>query len=131
MRLLLDTHVALWAVAKTGALTEAVRNMIADPVNEVWVSAVSVWEIAIKHARGRGRPTDLGVSAAQALELFVGAGYALLDIKPGHAVAVETLPLIHGDPFDRLLVAQALTEPLRLITHDSTMERYSDAFVYF
>jgi PIN domain nuclease of toxin-antitoxin system len=69
------------------------------------------------------------LSAAEAVGYFRAAGYVLLDISADHAAAVETLPLIHADPFDRLIVAQALTEPLRLITHDDTVARYSDSIM--
>ena len=70
------------------------------------------------------------LSAAEAAGYFRAAGYVLLDISADHAAAVETLPLIHADPFDRLIVAQALTEPLRLITHDDTVARYSDSIMW-
>ncbi|MEO7026749.1 MAG: type II toxin-antitoxin system VapC family toxin [Caulobacteraceae bacterium] len=131
MRLLLDTHVALWAVAMTRALPAEVQAVIADAENEVWVSAVTIWEIAIKHALGRGRSSDLSMSASEALQLYQNAGYRLLSVSPEHAVAVESLPPIHGDPFDRILVAQALTEPLRLITHDAKVAAYGGAIIHF
>lgn len=121
MNLLLDTHVALWAIADSPALPAAGRALIADPGNEVWVSAVSVWEIAIKHALGRG---DMPVSGEEALQWFGEAGYRLLSITPAHAAAVGALPPHHQDPFDRLLVAQARAEPLRLVTHDAAVARY-------
>jgi len=129
--LLLDTHVALWAVAKVSGLTSGIQTLIADPDNEVWVSTVSLWEIAIKHVLQRGRASGIPVSASQALELFRDAGYRLLSVSPDHAIAVEALAPLHGDPFDRMLVAQALTEPLRLLTHDSKIASYSDTIVYF
>jgi PIN domain nuclease of toxin-antitoxin system len=124
MRLLLDTHIALWALADDPRLPPRARELIADEDNAIHVSTASVWEIAIKHTLQRG---DMPVSAAQALRWFRSAGYLLLDVKPEHAVAVEKLPLLHTDPFDRLLVAQALAEPLRLLTHDPAVARYSNA----
>jgi PIN domain nuclease of toxin-antitoxin system len=124
MRLLLDTHIALWALADDPRLPPRARELIADEDNAIHVSTASVWEIAIKHTFQRG---DMPVSAAQALRWFRSAGYLLLDVKPEHAVAVEKLPLLHTDPFDRLLVAQALAEPLRLLTHDPAVARYSNA----
>lgn len=123
MNLLLDTHVALWAIADSPRLSAAARTLIDAPRNTVWVSAVSVWEIAIKHSLGRG---DMPISGAEALAYFEQAGYRLLSIEPEHAAAVEGLAPHHADPFDRLLVAQALCEPLRLLTHDATVARYSD-----
>jgi PIN domain nuclease of toxin-antitoxin system len=126
VRLLLDTHVALWAIVDDPRLPRAAREMIAAPSNTVVVSAVTVWEVAIKHALAR---EDMPVSGAQALRWFRAAGYVLLDVTPEHAAGVETLPRIHADPFDRLLVSQALAEPLRLVTHDATVARYSDTIV--
>lgn len=126
MRLLLDTHVALWAITDDGRLQPAARALIQAPANVVVISAVSVWEIAIKHALGRG---DMPVSAADALRFFSAAGYLLLDVTAEHAAEVERLAPIHADPFDRLLVAQALSEPMRLMTHDATVARYSDTII--
>lgn len=123
MRLLLDTHVALWALSDDPRLSQRARALIADPANDVLVSAVSLWEIAIKHALGRG---DMPISGDQALDWFRQAGYALLPIAPDHAAAVEHLPDHHRDPFDRLLVAQAIAEPLRLLTRDPLVLRYGD-----
>lgn len=126
MRLLLDTHVALWAIADDSRLSAAARLLIETSTNEVLVSAVSVWEIAIKHALGRG---DMPISAAQALAFFQQAGFSLLAVSAAHAAAVEALPAIHADPFDRLLVAQAFHEPLRLLTHDVTVARYGGSII--
>lgn len=126
MRLLLDTHVALWAIADSPKLPAAGRELIAAAENEVLVSAASVWEIAIKHALGRG---DMPISGEVALGWFRQAGYRLLPIQPEHAARVEKLPPHHQDPFDRLLVAQALAEPLRLLTHDRQVAAYSDSVI--
>lgn len=126
MNLLLDTHIALWAIADHPNLTRPARDWIAAPRNTVWVSVVSLWEIAIKHSLGRG---DMPVSAREALDYFQRAGYRILPIEPEHALAVESLAPHHQDPFDRLLVAQALTEPMRLLTHDANVARYSDTIV--
>lgn len=126
MRLLLDTHVALWAIVDDPRLPRVARELIAAPSNTVVVSAVTVWEVAIKHALAR---EDMPISGAQALRWFRSAGYVLLDLTPEHAAGVESLPRIHADPFDRLLVSQALAEPLRLVTHDATVARYSDTIV--
>lgn len=123
MNLLLDTHVALWAIADDPRLSAQGRQLILDPKNQVIVSAATVWEIAIKHGLGKG---DMPLSGAEALSYFNQAGYQLLPITAQHAAAVEALPPIHRDPFDRLLAAQALIEPLRLVTHDATLARYSD-----
>src|ERR1019366_9976248 len=80
----------------------------------------------IKHALARGAPNDMPISGQEALGYFRDAGFALLDISPKHAAGVETLPPLHADPFDRLLIAQALMTPLRLLTHDARVAAYSD-----
>ncbi len=99
MRLLLDTQIALWALTDDVRLGETARALILDAGNEVFASAATLWEIAIKHALGRG---DMPVSGARAAELFHGAGFVELPVLGAHAVAVESLPAIHGDPFDRI-----------------------------
>ena len=125
MRVLLDTHIALWAVVGSKRLAPQARAAILD-ADEVFISAASIWEIAIKHRLGRG---DMPISSAQALRAFSDAGYALLNIRPEHAVAVERLAAIHNDPVDRMLVAQALEEPLTLITRDALVASYSQAIM--
>ncbi|HEY5070561.1 MAG TPA: type II toxin-antitoxin system VapC family toxin [Caulobacteraceae bacterium] len=131
MNLLLDTHVALWAIADARRLPPAISELIADPANEVSVSAVTIWEIAIKHALARGGAEDMPVSGRHALRYFQQAGYSLLGVSAEHAAMVEDLPRLHGDPFDRLLVAQAASQPLRLITHDPAVAANSDAIIAF
>jgi len=129
LRLLLDTHVALWSATQQSRIPFQVREMIADPANDVCVSVVSLWEIAIKSVLNRKGIGEMPVSAARADVIFHELDYRLLSIDAAHALAVEILPPIHGDPFDRLLVAQALTEPLRLITHDAALAAYSDTVI--
>lgn len=126
MNLLLDTHVALWAITDSPKLPKTARELIASPKSVVWVSAASVWEIAIKHALGRG---DMPVSGQDASRYFQESGYRFLPIEPEHAIAVEGFPAHHQDPFDRILVAQAMVEPMRLMTHDPMMARYNDSII--
>ncbi|WP_172600136.1 type II toxin-antitoxin system VapC family toxin [Sulfuricystis multivorans] len=126
MNLLLDTHVALWAITDSPKLPKKAREMIESPKSSVWISAATVWEIAIKHSLGRG---DMPVSSQDALRYFRESGYRFLPVEPEHAAAVEDLAAHHADPFDRILVAQALVEPMRLITHDPMMARYSDTII--
>ena len=123
MKLLLDSHVALWALINSPRLSDVVRDMIRDEKNDVYFSAATVWEIAIKHRLAR---KDMPVSGQEASEYFIEAGYIELPITAIHTVATEELPLHHSDPFDRILVAQAITEPLRLLTHDRPLLRYGD-----
>jgi len=83
-------------------------------------------EIAIKHSLGRG---DMPVSGQDALRYFRESGYRFLPVEPEHAAVIEDLPPHHADPFDRILIAQALTEPMRLMTHDATVARYSHTII--
>ncbi len=129
MRLLLDTHIALWSIADDPRLSVEARNLITEPANEILVSVASLWEIAIKHALSRLGRADMALSAQQAHQYFREAGYRMLGIGAAHAIAVEALPALHGDPFDRILVAQALTEPARLVTHDTKVAAYSDTII--
>jgi PIN domain nuclease of toxin-antitoxin system len=123
MNLLLDTHIALWAITDSPELSKAARDLILAPRATVWVSAASVWEIAIKHRLGRG---DMPISGADAISHFRAAGYRLLPIEAEHCAATETLPPHHQDPFDRLLAAQAQVEPMRLLTRDPLLALYGD-----
>lgn len=126
MNLLLDTHVALWAITDNPKLSKKARELIASPKTNVWISTASIWEITIKHSLGRG---DMPVSGKDALRFFSESGYRRLPIEPEHAVAVEDLPAHHNDPFDRILIAQALVEPMRLMTHDRIVALYSDTII--
>jgi PIN domain nuclease of toxin-antitoxin system len=121
VRLLLDTQIALWTLTDSPRLSSAARELIGAADNEVFFSAATVWEIAIKHARAR---KDMPVSGVEAARLFAEAGFEELPITSAHAAATEALPAHHADPFDRILVAQSLVEPLRLLTHDRLLTRY-------
>ena len=126
MNLLLDTHVALWAITDSPKLSREARDLIQSPKTTVWISAASLWKIAIKHGLGRG---DIPVSGQDALRYFQESGYRFLPIEPEHAIAVEGLAAHHQDPIDRILVAQALVEPMRLMTHDPLVALYSDTII--
>jgi PIN domain nuclease of toxin-antitoxin system len=123
MRLLLDTHVALWAIADSKRLSKAARAMMLD-ASEVYVSAASVWEIAIKHALGK-----VSVDADAFASATRDSGFLSLSITDKHAAGVQVLPPHHADPFDRLLIAQAIAEPLRLLTADAQFDAYSELVV--
>ena len=120
MNLLLDTHIALWAITGSGRLPKRALKAIEDPSAQAWVSVVSLWEIAIKHSRKR-----LAVSAEEAVSVFQDSGFRILSLEPAHTVTLESLPSHHQDPFDRMLVAQAISEPMRLVTADSVLVQYS------
>jgi len=126
LNLLLDTRVALWAITDDPRLPKSASELIQSPRTIVWVSAVSIWEISIKFSLGKG---DMPMSGKSALGYFQEAGYRLLAIEAEHTIAIEQLQQIHHDPFDRLLVAQALQEPMRLMTHNATVARYSDTII--
>jgi len=118
-RILLDTHLLLWAVADPRKLPSGARNRI--DAAEVYVSAVSIWEVSIKAALGK-----LSADPAELLAELEPAGFILLPVSGEHAAAVARLPAVHTDPFDRMLVAQAKTEPLLLLTNDSILAGYGD-----
>jgi len=118
-RLLLDTHLLLWAVSAPHKLAAAARKRI--DACEVFVSAASIWEVSIKAALGK-----LAADPAELLAEIEPAGFTLLPITGEHAAAVAKLPAVHADPFDRMLVAQAKTEPLLLLTNDAVLAAYGD-----
>ena len=129
MRLLLDTHIVLWCLVDDPRLSDAARALMLDPEAEVCVSAASIWEIAIKHALARGRSDDMPISGEQGLQWCRRAGYTIVPVTGEHAAAVGTLPRLHSDPFDRILVAQALHEPMRLLTRDAAVKAYHDTII--
>ncbi|MBS0320429.1 MAG: type II toxin-antitoxin system VapC family toxin [Proteobacteria bacterium] len=120
MRLLLDTHVFLWSVAGSTSLKPRARALI-QQADAVYVSAASVWEIAIKAKLGKLR-ADLD-ALAQAID---ASGFIELPVTAAHAAGTARLPPIHKDPFDRVLVAQCLAEPLRLVTADPVLAAYGE-----
>jgi PIN domain nuclease of toxin-antitoxin system len=122
VRLLLDTHVAIWALTDRRRIPASILEQIGDPDDPVAVSAAAIWEIAIKHRLARtDRPP---FSGHEAIGHFEHAGFDLLAVSPAHAAFVERLPPIHNDPFDRLMLAQAVLENMQLVTYDSQLSRY-------
>lgn len=121
MRLLLDTHVALWAVSEPGALSGKARDAIVS-ADEVWLSVVSPWELVIKSALGRIELRGTVEEFCRELEREFGARSLPVDLR--HVLEVGRLPLIHGDPFDRLLIAQARVEVLAIVTRDRVFADY-------
>ena len=124
MRLLLDTHVVLWTLDDSPRLGRRARELMTARGAECFVSAVSFWEIAIKSALQR---RDFRVDAEELPEACQVAGMRLLPFSAAHAVRVARLPRHHADPFDRALIAQALSEPLLLLTRDAGLTRYGSA----
>jgi PIN domain nuclease of toxin-antitoxin system len=121
MKLLLDTHLLLWAAAEPDRLSAEVRSLIENPENELLFSAASLWEVAIK--RGLGRH-DFKADARLLRRGLLDNGYSELPIISDHIVAIESLPMLHKDPFDRVLVAQATVEGVTLLTTDSLVAQY-------
>jgi PIN domain nuclease of toxin-antitoxin system len=121
MRLLLDTHILLWAAVEPEKLTRSAISLIESPDNEILFSAVSLWEIAIKAARGRD---DFRVDVALLRRGLFDNGYSETGVTGEHAMALSSLPLLRKDPFDRMLVAQAMVEGLTLVTADPVIAEY-------
>ncbi|MDZ4840603.1 MAG: type II toxin-antitoxin system VapC family toxin [Hyphomicrobium aestuarii] len=126
MRLLLDTHIAVWAVVNDDRLTQKARSLI-ETEDDICVSIASVWEIAIKYSIGPRTAGTLPISGAEAHTCFVDAGFVLVPIEQKHIAKLEQLPWFHRDPFDRLLVATAMTSKRWLLTQDAALFAYSDS----
>ena len=124
MRLLLDTHILIWAATEPERLSRTASSLIEDVDNETVFSAVSLWEIAIK--RGRGRD-DFRIDPGLFRRNLFNNGYAELAMTGAHAAGIANLPPLHKDPFDRMLVAQAMIEGLTLVTADPAVAKYPGA----
>lgn len=121
MKLLLDTQILLWAAGQPERLSAAARKQLNNPQNELLFSAASLWEIAIKRSLGR---EDFRVEPRLLRRGLLDNGYIELPITGEHAVSIDSLPDLHKDPFDRILLAQALTEGVTLLTADAQLARY-------
>ncbi len=128
MRLLLDTHIALWSIIDDPKLSKSARDLLSDPETQPFISTVSIWEIGIKHRLAR-RSSDIPVSAPQALEWLERAGFTLLPVSGAHAIAAETTALSVADPFDRMLLAQAIAEGMPLVTHDARLAAHGEGVI--
>ena len=120
MRFLLDTHFLLWTAEESDRLPAEFIALVEDSANELYFSVASIWEVAIKVRRR----LNFDISAALLRRFLIENGYIELPVAGEHAAAVENLPSIHGDPFDRLLIAQARSEGLMLLTVDKTVAKY-------
>lgn len=119
MRILLDTHLFLWLAAGSPRLSKAARTSI-QQASAVFISSASLWEVAIKVRIGK-----LKADPAELLEEIRKCGFQELPVEGKHALPLAKLPMHHGDPFDRILIAQAMTEQLRFLTSDSNLSPYS------
>ena len=125
MNLLLDTHALLWAVSEPQRLAPRAAALIIDPGNSVYVSAVNTWEMVIKAGLGR-----LEAPFGELSRIFEATGFFELPVTIAHSLRVLELPALHRDPFDRLLVAQALEEGLTLVSRDSAVAAYGAPVVW-
>jgi PIN domain nuclease of toxin-antitoxin system len=121
VRLLSDTHILLWTTAESRRLSAAARALIGEPDNELTFSSVSLWEVAIKTGRRRD---DFRIDVSSLRRSLFDNNYAELAVTGAHVAALASLPPIHKDPFDRMLVAQAIVEGLTLVTSDPAVAKY-------
>jgi PIN domain nuclease of toxin-antitoxin system len=124
VKLLLDTHILLWAAGQPEKLSESTRILLTTPENSLFFSAASIWEIVIKLGLGR---EDFKVDPYRLRKMLVVHGYAELSITAEHALKVDSLPSLHKDPFDRLLLAQARAEGMLLLTGDASVSQYQES----
>jgi PIN domain nuclease of toxin-antitoxin system len=120
VRLLIDTHILIWALEGSTQLSPRAKELLLDPEHEHWVSAASIWEIAIKASI---RKLTLSRPLGDLEKGILAAGFRVLDISIRHAVAVSEIELHHNDPFDRMLLAQCEVETLRLVSADHALAR--------
>ena len=126
MKLLLDTHLILWAASSPERLSKKALGLLSDNENELFFSAANLWEITIKNGLGRA---DFKVDVSVLRRGLLDNGYNEIAINSQHAIAVSGLPDIHRDPFDRVLVAQAITEGITLLTADKLVAQYSGPII--
>lgn len=129
MKLLLDTHTLLWALTDPRQLSPRVRSLIADGRNDIGFSAAAILEIAVSRAAGRRNAPR--VPGERVADLARQAGYEMLPVTDAHAAAVETIAPSHSDPFDRLMLAQAQIEGMRLVTHDGALAAHDSRTILF
>lgn len=121
MKVLLDTHLLLWVAGSPKRLSKEARTILEDPLNELLFSAASLWEIAIKQGLDR---SDFQVDARVLRRGLLDNGYLELPINSAHAVSIASLPPLHKDPFDRIIIAQATVEGITLLTTDAMVAQY-------
>lgn len=126
MKLLLDTHILLWAAGWPERLSGSVRAMLKASENRLFFSAASIWEIVIKLGLGR---EDFKVDPYRLRKMLVAHGYTELPVTAEHALRIGTLPVLHKDPFDRLLLAQARAEGMQLVTADAVVSQYKESVI--
>ena len=126
MKCLLDTHIIIWAAVDVNRLSRKARSILENPENVLYFSPVSLWEISIKHAK---HPKQMAMTSERAKELALKMGFIELPVRSRHGVDIAKLPDIHGDPFDRMLVTQARSDGMLLISHDDKVIAYGESVV--
>lgn len=126
MKLLLDTHVLLWAAGAPEKLSDSARTLLTESESRLFFSAASIWEIVIKLGLGR---EDFTVDPHRLRKLLIVHGYTELSITAEHALRIDSLPPLHKDPFDRILLAQARAEGMHLLTSDAKVAQYQEAVI--
>jgi PIN domain nuclease of toxin-antitoxin system len=121
VNILLDTHILIWWATNDCQLTTQTKALISDPENNVFISSINIWEVAIKHGKG-----NLLLPPALLRNSALESGFEILSFQDTHAIQVSMLPPIHQDPFDRALIAQAFSEPMHLLTHDEIVAQYGN-----
>ena len=124
MRLLLDTHILLWRLTGSDRLPGSAVAMMDEPATELLASTISIWEVAVKWSLRKGSPDDMPLSGSDFAAALDAAGIEVLRVQPAHAAALDDLPLLHRDPFDRFLLATARHEGLQLFTRDTALAAY-------
>jgi len=126
MKCLLDTHIILWAAFDSKRLSGKARELLETSENALYFSPVSLWEISIKHAK---HPDMMPVTAERVKEAALKMGLIELPVRSRHGIDIAALPDIHGDPFDRMLVTQARSDGMSLVTHDARIAAYGEAII--
>jgi PIN domain nuclease of toxin-antitoxin system len=126
MKYLLDTHIILWAATDVKRLSRKAKTILEDMANVLYFSPISLWEISVKHAK---HPDQMAITSEQARELAVKMGFIELPVRSRHGVDIANLPDIHNDPFDRMLITQARSDGLKLVSHDHKVAAYGEAIV--
>lgn len=127
MNLLLDTQIVVWTMTRPESLPRKAWDLLSNPENALCFSAATIWEIAVKNSQGR---PDFKISADELREELLAGGCAELPINGIHAARVAELPALHKDPFDRILLAQAICEEMELLTSDAVLGRYPGPVIY-
>jgi len=126
VKLLLDTHLLLWAAGAPEKLSDSARSLLLDETNSLFFSSASIWEIVVKRVLGR---EDFRVDPSRLRRLLVTNGYAEIFVTSDHALAIDRLPSLHKDPFDRVLIAQARAEGMLLVTVDALVTKYGEGIM--